>query len=434
MHSDTTSITFFGNFQGSIKGEDNQETNKEPINITYGHNKDHRPDCKQMVLGQITNEVGVALCSHPMDGNTSDVTWNKKALELVKEIQQEMEIGDAIYIADCKLVTMKLFLSMVDDIFFISRVPSRFDNKLQARIRREAYEADKWEDVGKLSASKKACTYQIQGFTKDVYGKKTRLVVVKSSASLAAFEGSMKKKRKAIERDIKKLQKKVFSCKDDAVQEWESFLKKHQKEPYLFSMELVEIKTEKRPVGRPGKNPKPPTVIIEWSLNIKMEEDQKKMKELRQKAESFVLISNVPKSISTTKQILEQYKGQVVVELNFKTIKSPALLSKVFLKKEERIEAMTMLIGVSLMIRALMLYQLRKGFQERGENPRIGYSGIALKNVTMGLFEYAMDSLEIERQDDGEYNIYIYGGPKAELRATKLLEYLGLDFSDLTGL
>lgn len=184
-------------------------------------------------------------------------------------------------------------------------------------------------------------------------------------------------------------------------------------------MDLVEVKKEKRSRGNPGKNPKPPKIITEWSLKISLKVDNHSMELLRNKAESFVLISNVPESLSSSEKILREYKGQVVVELNFKIIKSPALLSQVFLHKEERIEAMIIMIGVSLLIRGLMLYQLRKGFLESGEKPRIGYSGTVLKNPTMGLFQYAMNSIIIDLQEDGSYTIYI--NPKQQLRVTTFL-------------
>jgi len=439
LHSDTTSVSFYGDYEDQHNNDTNSNEekpkslkNQENINITYGHNKDHRPGCKQLKLGQISNEAGIMLSCYTMDGNTSDVTWNKEALKMIKEIQKKFNNSNSIYVADCKLMTKGLFLKMSEEenILFLSRVPANFDSKLESRIREKAYKNNDWVDIGKISNTKKACTYGIQSFTEDVYGIPTRLVVVKSSASLASFEASQKKKKSKIENAIKKLNKRIFACEKDARKEWKSFCKKYDKEPYIYSMDLGKIKTEKRPRGNPGKNPKPPKIIIEWSLNIKLVKvNQEAMKLLRQKAESFVLISNVPETISTSEKLLEEYKGQIVVELNFKTLKSPALTSTVFLKKEERIEAMMMLIGVSLMIRALILYQLRKRFKESGEHPRIGYSGTVLKTITMGLFQYAMDSLLIEREKGGDYLIYIE--PKEKQRVLTLLKYLGLGISDL---
>lgn len=429
LHSDTTSISFYGDYEEKPSASSNN------IKINYGHNKDHRPGCKQMKIGQITNEAGIMVSCNSLDGNTSDVTWNKEALKLIKELQQNFTmIGDAIYVADCKLMTQKLFLNMTDEddgVLFISRVPARFDSKLESRIREKAYKEHNWDDIGKLTDTKKACSYKIQEFTEEVYDHSTRLIVVKSSASLASFKASQRKAKSMLEKAIKDLNKEIFACKKDAMASWEAFCKKHKKAPYILSMNLKEIKTEKRPRGNPGKNPKPPTIIIEWALNIKIENVNKKAyRALRQKAESFVLISNVGESVATATKILKIYKGQIVVELNFKMMKSPALTSTVFLEKEERIEAMMMLIGVSLMIRALILYKLRKGFKESGEHPKIGYSGIALKTVTLGLFQYAMSSLSIEKQKDGDYQLHI-DKPKEKLRVLTLLRYMGLDISDL---
>lgn len=440
LHSDTTSVSFYGTYEDEQINEANFEEKEktstlkkqENINITYGHNKDHRPGCKQMKLGQISNEAGIILGCYSMDGNTSDVTWNKEALKMIKEMQKKFNNENSIYVADCKLMTKGLFLKMTkkESILFLSRVPANFDHKLESRMRIKAYKNDNWIEVGKINDTKKGCTYEIQSFIEEVYGVPTRLVVIKSSASLDSFEASQKKNKSKIEDAIKELNKRVFACEKDARTEWELFCKKYDKKPYIYSMSLEEIITEKRPRGNPGKNPKPAKIITKYSLNIKLEKiNQKAMRLLRQKAESFVLISNVAESMSTATQLLKEYKGQIVVELNFKVLKSPALVSTIFLKKEERIEAMMMLIGVSLMIRALILYQLRKGFKESEEHPRIGHSGTVLKTITMGLFHNAMDSLFIEREKGGDYLIYII--PKEKQRVLTLLRYLGLDISDL---
>jgi transposase len=441
LHSDTTTISFFGNYEEDQEKKNNTTGKQETININYGHNKDHRPDCKQMKLGQISNEAGIMINCQAMDGNTSDVNWNKEALKLVKDIQKDFTTsGKAIYVADCKLMTKKLFLTMTakdenedDNILFISRLPASFDHKLQARIRKKAYEEDNWEKIGKLSKEKKGCTYKIQAFKEKVYGVPTRLVVVKSSVSLASHKASLKKRKLMIEKAIKKLNKEVYDCKDDAEKTLNNFRKKYRKDPYIFSMNLEEIRTEKRPRGNPGKNPKPPKIIIKWGLKIKLEKiDKEALRLLRHKAESFVIISNVPEFMSTAKKLLEEYKGQIKVELNFKVIKSPALTSTIFLKKEERIEAMVMLLGVSLLLRGLILYKLRKGFEESGDhNIRIGYSGTILKTITMGLFKYAMNALTIEKQDDGTYEFYIDTKKRQKQRVLAFLRYLDMEISDL---
>ena len=40
----------------------------------YGKSKDHRSDCKQMVLGMVIDGDGIPVCSEMWPGNTTDVT------------------------------------------------------------------------------------------------------------------------------------------------------------------------------------------------------------------------------------------------------------------------------------------------------------------------------------------------------------------------
>lgn len=436
MHSDTTSISFYGNYEETEEDESLEDSSKKPkkLTIARGYNKDRRPNCKQLVLGKITNEAGIPLVCKSMDGNTSDVEWNEKAISLAREIQRKQKQKDSTYVADCKLMTQKLFKLMTGDdgILFISRVPANFASKLESRMTTKAYSENNWEVIGKISEDDKACSYELQEFVEEVYGQTVRLIVVKSSHSLDSFHKSENKRRIEIEKEITELNKKVFSCLEDARREWESFSKKHANTPYAFVNTWEKIETEKRPRGNPGKNPKPPVIIIEWSLSIELKEVKDDvMKKLRENAESFVLISNVPKDKSTAKDILVEYKGQIVVELNFKTLKSPALTATVFLEKPERIEALMMLIGVSLLLRALILYMLRKNFDRDNRKLKIAYTGGMLKTVTMGLFEYAMHFLHIEREHDGSYIIYYYGKERDKLRVKTFLNYLEMEDSNL---
>ncbi|MCL7415867.1 MAG: hypothetical protein M8349_07405 [ANME-2 cluster archaeon] len=47
FHNDSTSITFHGNYEGAIGSK---IRGQETLKITHGHNKDHRPDLKQLVF------------------------------------------------------------------------------------------------------------------------------------------------------------------------------------------------------------------------------------------------------------------------------------------------------------------------------------------------------------------------------------------------
>jgi len=96
IHNDSTSVTFIGKYD---------TPDPEAVKLKHGHNKDFRPDCKQVVFGlNITADGNVPISYLLFDGNTADdVThipnWNGLRALLEKE--------DFIYIADCKLNSNK---------------------------------------------------------------------------------------------------------------------------------------------------------------------------------------------------------------------------------------------------------------------------------------------------------------------------------------
>src|SRR4030043_1260550 len=65
IHYDTTSVSMWGTYDSA--------TGQPAGLITFGHNKDHRPDLKQVVMGAaVTGDGGVPLISDTHDGNTND--------------------------------------------------------------------------------------------------------------------------------------------------------------------------------------------------------------------------------------------------------------------------------------------------------------------------------------------------------------------------
>ena len=96
VHNDSTSVTFIGKYN---------TPDPQAVKLKHGHNKDFRPDCKQVVFGlNITSDGHVPLSYKLFDGNTTDdVThipnWNGLRALLGKE--------DFVYVADCKLCSQE---------------------------------------------------------------------------------------------------------------------------------------------------------------------------------------------------------------------------------------------------------------------------------------------------------------------------------------
>ena len=88
---DTTSLFFTGN-GGETLGQ-------------YGKSKDHRSDCKQMVLGMVIDGDGVPVCSEMWPGNTTDVTTLDRVAE---RLQRRFGVRRVCLVADAGMMSKKM--------------------------------------------------------------------------------------------------------------------------------------------------------------------------------------------------------------------------------------------------------------------------------------------------------------------------------------
>lgn len=426
LHSDTTTLSFYGAFEQC-------EHDPDGLQINYGYNKDHLPECKQVVVGKIVNEHGIAVINSTMNGNTSDIEWNQKALGLLKETFGA-KLAETIYIADSKLInlpTLKILRDSVCPIRFISRCPDNFYQKIANRMITKAYVENNWLEVGQVSKAKKASFYSTQEFTADVDGHDLRFVVVKTSEGKGRAERELLKQRNHLENGITKLGKKVFVCEDDAEAEWTRFQKEFHKNLHLTHRDLVKTETIKRPRGNPGKNPPPPVIETTWNVSVTIDGfDEERFKQLEQGKESFVLITSVSVDELDQERVLRQYKAQMVVECQFHLLKQPALASVIFLKTPSRIDALVMLLNASLLIRGLMQYKIRKSMNESQEElPRIGVNKGVLKNPTTNFLIEALNKTALVTEAPGRYTYLLYNDYLA-LCVKTFFQLLGVDMDD----
>jgi transposase len=423
LHGDTTSHILYGQFEAC------EQEGYEGLNVTYGHSKDNHPELKQVMTGMLTDEYGIPIYEQTLDGNTSDSTWIKSAIHYLQGLLGD-ESGDYTFIADSKLVNknnLEVIYADESPIKFISSCPSSFSSKIAEKTRKEAYLLDDWEDIGiccENEKSKRAARYKAQSFVKPVHGNILRLIVIKGNDPENKVIKNIEKIRKTIEVDIKKSFNKPFACKPDAQKAIDEFLKKHKNSLFDIKLEIDKLITEKNQVGRPSKNKEQSVIIEKFGVKLNnLTENKERVKEYRDNSESFVLITNIPENEKNNKEILQDYKKQKVIETNFEELKKPLMVSTIFLKKPGRIEALMMLLHISLLIRVLMRVIARMNLNKEKEPPRIDFSGRPLVNPTadtlLGLF--ALHSVVTVRN---EYTVYSKSGKVDHLH--KLLELLGL--------
>lgn len=68
----------------------------------YGHSKDHRPDCKQMVVAVVLDGEGQPICCELWPGNVTDV---KTLIPVVDRLQQRFRIRSICIVADRGMIS-----------------------------------------------------------------------------------------------------------------------------------------------------------------------------------------------------------------------------------------------------------------------------------------------------------------------------------------
>ena len=98
LHNDSTSITLWGNY-ASAKG--NPRRGRQTLAIARGHNKDHRPDLKQILwILTVSADGAVPVHFRLCDGNITDDQTHIQSWESLRKLAAR---PDFLYVADSKL-------------------------------------------------------------------------------------------------------------------------------------------------------------------------------------------------------------------------------------------------------------------------------------------------------------------------------------------
>lgn len=356
IHFDTTSISVYGDY----------DFIDPPLNITYGHSKDKRPDLKQFLISMLCVDRNIPILGTTEDGNASDKTLNN---ELMGSISRHMarhgiEPGAFVYVADSAFVTPNnLKRSKENDVNFLTRLPATYNEC--ARAISDAVGADNWIAFGTLNqtpATKKrpAASYRGYETTVKIDGEPYRAIVVHSSAHdkrrHKRIDRLLEQKRKELEATCKKINSGPFFCQADAEAAAQKLSRAAVNSYHKLQYEIR--KETKYPRGRPAQG-KPRTPIgFEYILEVKIDVDADAVSPLRLEAGCFVLICNLSSEQErrqwTAQSLLELYKNQSGIEQNFGFLKDPVIVNSIFLKKPSRIEVLGLVLLISLLIWRLM--------------------------------------------------------------------------------
>ena len=381
---DTTSVNVWGDYTGSTPEGD------APY-ITYGFSKDKRPDLKQFMFSLLCVDGNIPLLGKVEDGNASDIKLNNEELQQVAKLitENKLDRENFLYVGDCKLVS-KDNLELLGDNPFVTRLPASYKAHDQAVDK--ALKDDQWEHVGQLnqtpdSRKRPAANYKTSEQTISLYGRDYRAIVVHSSnhdkRRQKRIDRQLKSARESAEKTIKKIRREIFACEKDAQGAFEKIRDKFAEELWKIRGEIV-AKNLYAP-GKAAKGKERKVRRVDYRLQLEAEENLERVETFRKRAGCFVLLSNAPKTASapaqapqgeaasrqrrtwSAPQCLQAYKEQHGVENSFSFLKEPLIANDVFLKKPGRIDALGLVLLLSLLVWNLMQRSLRKSVQEQSD-------------------------------------------------------------------
>jgi transposase len=366
FHQDTTTVTFSGDYAN----QPNAATLERPPRITFGYNKDHRPDLKQLLYSvTIASDGAVPLHAKTYDGNTTDDAVHIDTWSFLKQI---VGSSDFLYVADSKLCTRENMSAIATQKGRFLTVMPRTRNEAEwfgnyldehpvqwVEVHREPNPRRRdGPDVvyqGLESPQRSSEGYRILWYRssqKEQQDRDSR--VQRLGRAHAALDGLQAPGRR-----------REFGGVGEARAAAERILRELQVSE-LLRVEVdttVEERFEQVGPGRPGPNTEYRCVPTH-RFGARFVEDAEALVRAARRDGLFPLMTN-DESLCVA-GALGQYKYQPFVEKRHEQLKSVFGVAPVWLKKVERIESLLWLHFVVELVGALVEREVRRQMARRG--------------------------------------------------------------------
>jgi len=368
LHNDSTTVTFHGAYHSADR-EMHSRRQLVPA-ITFGHNKDHRPDLKQLLyILTLSHDGAVPVHFRVCSGNVTDDTTHRETWNVLRQL-----VGhpDFLYVADCKLATS-------DNMVYLHGHGGRFVTVLpQTRkeddtFRKQLAEGaihwrplwDKLDEhdqlVDRFSISD-APTLTAEGF-RLIWYHSTR----KAELDAAARATSIRRSLLDLGVLRAKLQGPRTRYRDPAKihAAVDTILKQYGVTP-LIRVTLQEIPQEtyrQDHRGRPGPNTRY-IKHIRPCFDLQYEIDHQQISDAERGDGAFPLVTN-DRTLSEL-DLLHSYKRQPLIEKRFEQMKTDFAIAPVWLKDPKRVTALLGVYYLALLAESLLERELRLAMQREG--------------------------------------------------------------------
>lgn len=367
FHNDSTTITLHGEYS---KADGRRIRGKETLVITWGHNKDYRPDLKQLLwILTVSADGAVPVHFKVADGNTEDSTTH---IDTWKVLCRIVGHPNFLYVADSKLCTR-------DTLHFIHEQSGQFVTVLPRSRKEDGLFKDwlqihipAWQEIGRkphprLKAGPPEVIRAVEAPIPDADG--FRLFWYHSShkheRDVQFRQDCINRAWKALDKLNSKLQgsRCRYTTQEGVAKKADESLKETGAARWLYyeieAWKEEKFRQEKR--GRPGSKTRwrrqtKPRFRLTWHLiKEKIEYDSRT-------DGIFPLLTN--RQDLSALQIFEAYRSkQPFVETRHNLLKNIQAATPVFLKNAGRIEALLFLFYISLTVHALIEREIRKAME-----------------------------------------------------------------------
>ena len=368
LHNDSTTVTFYGDYEAA----DRERTlrGKLRLAVTHGHNKDHRPDLKQLLyILTVSRDGAVPVQFRVESGNATDDRSHQGTWKLLCELTGRR---DFLYVADCKLATAENMAHLHQNGGrFLTVLPRTRgeDASFRAAVRegeaRWRHVHDKVDDDGELVDRFRI--HEPEATTAEGY----RLVWY-HSARKAELDALVRHKR--LERTtsaLTEMRSKLTSPRTryrdrtTVMQAVDLVLRDGEVEGFI-EVTIEERTTETFRQERRGR-PGPDTRYVRrqgtrFDLSWRIDHDR-----LADEARCdgiFPLVSNV--TTMSALELLLAYKQQPMIEKRFAQLKTDFVVAPVFLKEVSRVQALLCVYFFALLVESLLERELRRAMARAG--------------------------------------------------------------------
>lgn len=352
IHNDSTSLKLFGAY-------DNQ--NAKAVGLKNGHSKDHRPDLKQLVYGLcVSGDEAIPVHFKTYDGNRTDDTTHWETWQALRGIFSR---SDFLYVADSKLCTRENLMNIDKSQGRFITIMPRTRTEMKSFAEKAHQSLVRWEKIYSKRSTRKH--HRI-----DTYELAEGLFQMSEGFRIHWYRSSEKVRRdlenreERIELALSKLKALTDPARkgprtEKALQRnADKILTRLKVSEFVTTEITLEQVTEfKQKTRGPATESTDFRRTLKWVPSLNCRRNLENIEKAAAMDGIFPLVTNTQlKAV----EVLQNYKYQPRIEKRHRLLKSGLHVAPVFLKKNDRIDALMVVYFLAQLVSSLIERQLRQ--------------------------------------------------------------------------